>query len=138
MKKESSIQWSLPDWRRAAVGTGVSVLFLLGLTAGCAGLMAYQVLDLGWANLAAALILVISALMGALWVFGGGGGVPGVAVTGGAFLLVLLAINAGAFRGDLSGGFVTVLAVAGGCGAGMLIARKPAGRKRSRRKRRTR
>lgn len=126
------------DWKRVGLGLGVSVLVMLTMTAAGAALVDREMIDRGWMNYLAALILVVSSFAGALtvgvraerWLAG--------LVSGGGFWLFLLAVNALGFDGDLRGAGATALAILGGSGAAMLLGRGGKRRSSTRRKYRNR
>lgn len=115
--------WNLDalDWKRIGLSLGISVITLLAMTGLAAWLMNGELVARAWGNYLAALILVLSSLIGALtarikdnpWI--------GPAAVGAGLWLILLGINAICYGGDLSGALPTALAILGGCGAGALL-----------------
>lgn len=120
---KSNQDWNLDalDWKRIGLSLGISVITLLAMTGLAAWLMNGELVARAWGNYLAALILVLSSLIGALtarikdnpWI--------GPAAVGAGLWLILLGINAICYGGDLSGALPTALAILGGCGAGALL-----------------
>lgn len=135
MNKERRNLRLKPDWKRVGIGTGTGVLVMLVLAAAVAGLVSREALAVGAMGWTAAVVLVASAFAGAKMA-----GQPlDAALAALGEWVVLFAINAALFGGEMEGIGVTFLALAGGCGAALLLGRggkKHRRRPRSRRKNR--
>ena len=108
-------------WQSAVLGIGVGMVAVVcGCAAGSA-LMAKGVADMTTGGLWAAGITVGSGLLGSLAAMLGGGGVMDAALAAAGELVVLFALNSLLCGGQVEGAGVTVLALAGGCGAAMLL-----------------
>lgn len=122
------------EWRAAALGGAMGMMTVVTICAIGAGLMAKGAMGLesmGWWSVG---ILLGSGMVCALASrLGGGGEAEGMMAAGGE-LVVLLALNGVLWGWKMEGVGVTVLALAGGCGAAMLLC----GNRRPRRKRRRR
>lgn len=132
--KQFSVQW-----RSALLGTGVGVVTMICACAVGAGMMAKGAADVANMELWSAGILIGSSLCGALAAMPGGGGpLEGVLASLGE-LVVLVVLNMLLNGGKMEGLAVTALALAGGCGAALMIRLgKGNGRKRHRRHRKNR
>lgn len=132
------LKWTM-NWRAAALGAGVGLLAMVVAAAGAAGLIAGQRVAMDSMGYWAAGILVVTGLSGGLAAIGAGGSMVDAALTAGAELVVLFALNAVLNGGKMEGIGVTVLALAGGCGAAVLLrmgkGRHPSGRRRRRKNR---
>lgn len=125
-----------PNWRAALLGIAGAMMAVVVLTAGAAGLMARGTVDVGYMGYFAAGILVLSGLVGGLAAMVGGGGEIDAALAAVGELVVLFGLNAVLNGGEMEGIGVTVLAVAGGCGAAVLLRmNRGSGRRRRRRRR---
>ena len=109
------------EWRAAALGGAAGMMTVVTICAVGAGLMAKGVVGLNsmvWWTVG---ILSGSGMVCALAArLGGGGEVEGAMAAGGE-LVVLLALNGVLCGWKMEGAEVTVLALAGGCGAAMLL-----------------
>lgn len=123
------------QWRAVLLGTCAGAVAMICLCAAAAGLMAKGAVGLDRMGLFAAGILVASSLLGGLTALLGGGGPVDAALTAAGELVVLTALNAGLNGGKMEGIAVTILALAGGCGAALLL-RIGKGSRRSRGRRR--
>lgn len=129
------LKWT-PNWRAAALGTGVGVLAMTAASAGAAGLVAGQRLAVESMGYLAAGILILTGLLGGLAAIGAGGTAADALVTAGMELVVLFALNAVLNGGQMEGIGVTLLALGGGCGAAVLLRLGRNGRSGRRRRRR--
>lgn len=123
------------QWGAVLLGTSAGAVAMICLCAAAAGLMAKGAVGLDRMGLFAAGILVVSGLLGGLTALLGGGGPIDAALTAAGELVVLTALNAGLNGGKMEGIAVTILALAGGCGAALLL-RIGKGSRRSRGRRR--
>lgn len=121
MKDGSKIRMPAVAWRRVVIGTGVSTVMMLALSGCFAGLISGELVELSWVNYAAVLILIVASFLGAAAALGLSGGIGDGMMAGAGFLLVLFAINAVLFECELGGLLPALLAVAGGCGAAVLL-----------------
>ena len=113
------------EWRAAALGAAAGMMTVVTVTAIGAGLMAKG---------AAGILLLSGAVCALAARLGGGGEVEG-ALSAGGELVVLTALNGVLCGWKMEGVAVTVLALAGGCGAAMLLTmNRGHGRKRRRRR----
>lgn len=137
---KTSKEWNAGnlDWKRLALSLGISVLAMLTLTAAGAWLMDRETVDRSWMNYLAALVLLVSAFLGAMTAKSREDRWKGPAIAGAGLWLVLLAINALCCGGDLSGAGATALAILGGTGAATLLGGGGKRRSGSRQKRRHR
>ena len=123
------------EWRDAVLGAAAGMMMVVTLCAIGAGLMANGTVGLDSMSWWAAGILLVSGMVCALASrLGGGGEVEGAMAAGGE-LVVLLALNGVLCGWKMEGIGVTVLALAGGCGAAMLMTVNRRGRRKSRRRR---
>ena len=123
------------EWRAAALGGAAGMMTVVTVTAIGAGLMAKGAVGLDSMSWWAAGILLLSGAVCALAArLGGGGEVDGALAAGGE-LVVLTALNGALCGWKMEGIAVTVLTLAGGCGAAMLLTTN---RGRHRRRRRHR
>ena len=121
-------------WQAALLGCGVGLLTAVCACAGAAGLMVRGAVGLETMGLWAAGITVGSGLLGSLAAMLGGGSTLDAALAALGELVVLFALNAVLCGGEMEGVAVTALALAGGCGAAVLLRLgKGGGRKRRRR-----
>lgn len=138
MKNRKDMSGMTLNWKRIGLSLGISVLVTLTLTVAVAAMVDREMMNRSWMNYLAALILVLSAFTGSLTAGGGAERWIGQAVVGAAYWLILLAINALAYEGNLSGAGATALAILGGSGAAMLLGRGGKRRSHSRRRYRNR
>lgn len=125
-----------PNWRAAALGIAGAMMTVVVLTAGAAGLMARGIVDVDQMGYFAAGILVLSGLVGGLAAMAGGGGEIDASLAMIGELVVLVGLNAVLNGGEMEGIMVTALAVAGGCGAAVLLRLNRGNGRRRRRRRR--
>lgn len=109
------------NWRSALLGAGVAVVTIISAAAAAAGLMAKGAVDLAWMGYWAAGILVAAGLVGGLTALLGGGSAADAVLTAVGVLVVLMGLNAVLCGGRMEGFAVTALALAGGCGAAVLL-----------------
>ena len=123
------------NWRAAVLGAVAGMMTVVTICAVGAGLMAKGVVGLNsmvWWSVG---ILIGSGVVCALAArLGGGGEVEGAMAAGGE-LVVLLVLNGVLCGWKLEGAGVTVLALAGGCGAAMLLGMNRSSRRKRRRRR---
>lgn len=130
---------SAVHWPAAALGASVGMVSMVVAVAAAAGLMAKGRVPLETMGYWAAGILVGSSLLGSLTALGGGGSAADAVLSALGELVVLIGVNAVLNGGEMEGMAVTLLALAGGCGAAVLIRLgKGSGRKRRRRPRKNR
>lgn len=123
------------EWRAAILGAAAGMMTVVTFCAIGAGLMAKGAVGLESMSWWAAGILLVSGMVCALASrLGGGGEVEGAMAAGGE-LVVLLALNGVLCGWKMEGIAVTLLALAGGCGAAMLLTLNRRGRRKSRRRR---
>ena len=125
-------------WRGVLLGTGMGVLILICGCAAVAGLMANGVVDLCHTGLLAAGILSAAALGGCLTAMLGGGSFADADLTAVGELVVLRVLNLALCDGKMEGIGVTILVLAGGCGAAALLGMGGGRRKPARHRRRNR
>ena len=123
-------------WRSVLLGAGMGVLILVCGCAAAAGLMAKGTVELAHMDLLAVGVLAASALGGCMTALLGGGGIADAALTAAGELVVLLALNAALNGGKMEGAPGTILVLAGGCGAAMLLRLGRTDRRKTRRRRR--
>lgn len=130
--------WSV-RWQSVALGCGVGMVTAVCACAGAAGLMVKGAVGLQTMSLWAAGITVGAGLLGSLAaMLGGGGPLEGVLAALGE-LVVLFGLNAVLYDGEMEGVAVTALALAGGCGAAVLLRMgRGSGPKHRRRRRKNR
>ena len=128
------INW-LVHWHAVLIGTGIGIVTMVSACVGAAGLMAAGTVGLESMGLFAAGILVASGLIGGLAAILAGGGTVDVALVALGVLVVLFGLNAVLNGGRMEGIGVTILALAGGSGAAILL-RLGKGRNRKRHHRR--
>lgn len=132
--KERGIRIS---WRAVLLGSGMGLLSMICAAVAAAALMAGGAVGLDRMGLFAAGILVGCGMVGTLTALLGGGGAVDGALTALAVLVVLFGLNLLLNGGEMEGVAVTALALAGGCGAGLLLRLgKGSGRRRGKRKNR--
>ena len=121
-------------WRAALLGLGIGLVTMAALTALGAALLVRGIVAMEWMGYWAALILVVSALVGGLTArLGGTAADSAVAAVG--ELVVLMGLNGVLSGGQMEGLAATALALAGGSGAAMLLGlNRGRGRKRRRRR----
>jgi hypothetical protein len=123
------------NWRAAALGGAAGMMTVVTITAIGAGLMAKGVVGLDSMSWWAVGIVLFSGMVCALAArLGGGGEVEGALAASGE-LVVLTALNGALCDWKMEGAGVTILALAGGCGAAMLLAMNRGHHKRRRRRR---
>ena len=125
------------NWRAALLGTGVALLTMVCSAAAAAALMSGGAVGVDRMELFAAGILVGCGVIGYLTALLGGGGAVDGALTAVGVLVVLFLLNVLLNGGKVEGAAVTTLALAGGCGAGLLL-RLGKGSKPHRRKKKNR
>ena len=122
-------------WQAVLLGIGVGMMTVVCGCAAGAGLMAKGAVDLDTMGLWAAGITVASGLLGSLAAMLGGGGAPEGLLTAAGELVVLFGLNGLICGGEVEGAAVTALALAGGCGAAVLLRLgKGTGKRRHRRR----
>ena len=125
------------NWRGVLLGTGMGVLSMVCITAAGAAVMANGVVDVELLPHWAAGILLAVGMTGGLTALLGGGTPADAALTAAGELVVLFALNGALYGGQMEGIGVTMLALAGGCGAAVLLRLgQGRGTKRRRRQRR--
>ena len=123
------------EWRAAVLGAAAGMMTVVTLCAIGAGRMAKGSVGLDSMSWWAAGILLVSGMVCALASrLSGGGEVEGTMAAGGE-LVVLLALNGVLCGWKMEGIAVTLLALAGGSGAAMLMTVNRRGRRKSRRRR---
>ena len=126
-------------WRAVVLGAGMGLLAMLCICAAAAAMMAKGNVDPGTMGYWAAGILVAAGLTGGLTALLGGGSPADAALAAVGELVVLIGLNAVLNGGQMEGIAVTTLALAGGCGAAVLLRMgQGSGRKRRRRYRKNR
>ena len=129
----NGIRWKV-QWRSILLGIGVGMMTVICLCAAGAGMMEKGVVGLDTMGLWAAGITVGSGLLGSLAALLGGGEMPDAILAAVGELVVLLGLNGVLCGGEMEGTAVTILALAGGCGAAVLLRMgKGSGRRRRRR-----
>ena len=108
-------------WQAALLGAGVGMVTVICACAAAAGLLANGAAGLQTIGLWAAGITVGSGLLGGLAALLGGGELPDAILAAVGELVVLFGLNAVLCGGEMEGVAVTVLALAGGCGAAVLL-----------------
>lgn len=127
------IGWKV-QWRSVLLGIGVGMMTMICLCAAGAGMMEKGAVGLDTMGLWAAGITVGSGLLASLTALLGGGGMLDAILAVVGELVVLLGLNWVLCGGEMEGTAVTILALAGGCGAALLLRRgKGRGRRRRRR-----
>ena len=124
------------SWRAALLGLGIGIVTMVSSCAAAAGLMARGIAAPEHMGLFASGILVLSALVGAMTnLLAGGGSVDAIGTTLGEFV-VLLVLNGALCGARVEGIGATMLALAGGCGAAILLrlGKGSGGRRRRRRR----
>ena len=123
------------NWRAAALGGAAGMMTVVTITAIGAGLMAKGTVGVDSMGWWAAGILLLSGMVCSLASrIGGGGEVEGALAAGGE-LVVLTALNGALCGWKMEGVAVTILVLAGGCGAAMLLTMNRGRRRKSRRRR---
>ncbi len=123
------------EWRAAALGAAAGIMTVVMICAVGAGLMVKGAVGLdsmGWWS--AGILIGSGMVCGLAARLGGGGEVEGAMAAGGE-LVVLLALNGVLCGWKMEGVGVTVLALAGGCGAAMLLGMNRSSRRKRRRHR---
>ena len=124
----------LVRWQAALLGAGVGMVTVICACAAAAGLLANGSAGLQTIGLWAAGITVGSGLLGGLAALLGGGELPDAILAAVGELVVLFGLNAVLCGGEMEGVAVTVLALAGGCGAAVLLRLGKGGGKKRRRR----
>ena len=119
-------------WRSVLLGTGMGTLILV------CGTAAGGVVDVAHMGLLAAGILVLAAVLGGMTALLGQGSGMDAALTGAGELVVLMVLNLALCDGKMEGIGVTILVLAGGCGAAALLRVGGGRRKPARHRRRNR
>ena len=109
------------EWRAAALGAAAGMMTVVTLCAVGAGLIVRGAVGLDSMGWWAAGILLSSGMVCALAARLGGGGEAEGAMAAGGELVVLLVLNGVLCGWKMEGAGVTVLALAGGCGAALLL-----------------
>lgn len=125
-------------WRSVLLGTGMGTLILVCGTAAGAAMMAGGVVDVAHMGLLAAGILVLAAVLGGMTALLGQGSGMDAALAGLGELVVLMVLNLALCDGKMEGIGVTILVLAGGCGAAALLRVGGGRRKPARHRRRNR
>ena len=123
------------EWRAAVLGAAAGMMMVVTLCAVGAGLMVNGAVGLDSMSWWAAGILLSSGMVCCLASRLGGGGEVESAMAAGGELVVLLALNGVLCGWKMEGIAVTLLALAGGCGAAMLLTVNRRGRRKGRRRR---
>ncbi len=121
MDKKSA--WMILQWKPICFGVCVSIIATMVLTGAFAGLVSKQLLEENSLSYIALGIVMVSSFTGAGIAGKGGGGVNQLAVSM-LYWVVLLAINAVLYDGNLKGMLPTLAAIIGGGGAAIIILRK--------------
>lgn len=122
------------QWRNVLLGVAVGVVVLICACAAAAGMMEKGIVEPQTMGLWSAGITVGMGLLGSLTALLGGGEAVDAALTVLGELVVLFGLNGVLNGGEMEGVAVTVLALAGGCGAAVLLhLGKGSGRRRLRR-----
>ncbi len=124
------------NWRSAVLGMGVGALSMVVLAAAVAGVMARGLLDVATMEYWAAAILAVAGLLGGLTAMLGGGSPADAALGALGEMVVLWGLNWVLNEGKMEGFPLSLLVLAGGCGAAVLLrmGRRDRRRKRPRRK----
>ena len=126
-------------WQPVLLGTGVGMVTVICGCGAAAGLMVKGAAELETSALWAAGITVGSGLLGSLAALLAGGAAMEAALAALGELVVLFGLNAVLCGGKMEGVAVTTLALAGGCGAALLLHMgQGSGRKRRRTRRKNR
>ncbi len=123
------------SWPSAILGMGVGTVAMVVLAAAVAGAMARGLLDVEGMDYWAAAILAVAGLLGGLGSMLGGGLPIDAAVGGLGEVVVLFGLNAVLGGGKMEGLPLSILVLAGGCGAAVLL-RMGRGSRRGKRRRR--
>ena len=121
------------DWKRIALGAGVSLGSTLGMSALFAWMMLREAVAYEWMNYLAVLTLLLSSFAGAVAARDGLEYGMGAPAAGLLYWIMLLGINGICFAGSLSGAGACALAILGGSGAAWLLAGRSGGKRRRRR-----
>lgn len=119
------------EWKKIAMGIGVSLVGTLTMVGLFALLMERETIPVKWMNYLAAFSLLVGSFLGAMTIGKGRGNSLEMIAVGAGWIVVLLGINAVLFDCRLSGMIPTVLIIMGGIGASMLMS---FGRRDTRRK----
>ena len=119
------------EWKKIAMGIGVSLVGTLTMVGLFALLMERETIPVKWMNYLAAFSLLVGSFFGAMTIGKGRGNSLEMIAVGAGWIVVLLGINAVLFDCRLSGMIPTVLIIMGGIGASMLMS---FGRRDTRRK----
>ena len=123
------------EWRAAALGAAAGMMTVVMLCAIGAALIAKGAVGLDSMSWWSAGILLSSGMVCTLAArLGGGGEVEGAMAAAGA-LVVLMGLNGVLCGWKMEGAGVTILALAGGCGAAMLLGMNRGSRRKRRRRR---
>lgn len=125
-------------WRSVLLGIGMGTLILVCGSAAGAVMMAGGVVDVAHMGLLAAGILVLAAVLGGMTALLGQGSGMDAALMGVGELVVLMVLNLALCDGKMEGIGVTILVLAGGCGAAALLRVGGGRRKPARHRRRNR
>lgn len=120
MKMEMKYEWMAIQWKKVCFGGCVSIVVTMALTGAFAGLVSGYVMEEMWLAYAALGIVMLSSFLGA-GVAGGRGQILNQFAVGFMYWVMLLAINAILFEGNLSGLMPTLIAIMGGCAAASLV-----------------
>ena len=119
------------EWKKIAMGIGVSLVGTLTMVGLFALLMERETIPVKWMNYLAAFSLLVGSFLGAMTIGKGRGNSLEMIAVGAGWIVVLLGINTVLFDCRLSGMIQTVLIIMGGIGASMLLS---SGRRDARRK----
>lgn len=133
MKKDMKFEWMTIRWKNVFIGVGISTVVTIALTGAFAGLVSGQVMEERNLAYIALGIVMLSSFFGA-GIAGGRGQVLDQLGVGFLYWVVLLAINAILFGGNLDGLWPTLAVIFGGCGAALLVLHR--GKRTSKRSRR--
>jgi len=109
------------EWKKIAMGIGVSLVGTLTMVGLFAILMERETIPVKWMNYLAAFSLLVGSFLGAMTIGKGRGNSLEMIAVGAGWIVVLLGINAVLFDCRLSGMIPTVLIIMGGIGASMLM-----------------
>ena len=127
------IRWKV-QWRSVLLGLGVGMMTVICLCAVGAAMMEKGAVGLDTMGLWAAGITVGSGLLASLAASLGGGEMLDAILAVAGELVVLLGLNGVLNDGEVEGIAVTILALAGGCGAALLLRMGKGGGRRRRRR----
>ena len=109
------------EWKKIAMGIGVSLVGTLTMVGLFALLMERETIPVKWMNYLAAFSLLVGSFFGAMTIGKGRGNSLEMIAVGAGWIVVLLGINTVLFDCRLSGMIPTVLIIMGGIGASMLM-----------------